>query len=147
MRYSFETELHIVENPVRYAKTYNNPQNPVGCHYTNWFRTLFLKLTPEAELVGSMKLFNDGINAAIYLMPFIKAVELICGIAFLLNRYVLLASIAILPITINIFLVHCFIAPEGLLLALIMLFCNLFLIYSNKEHYKNLLTAKLSSSI
>ncbi len=32
----------------------------------------FLKLTPEAELVGSMKLFNDGINAAIYLMPFYK---------------------------------------------------------------------------
>ncbi len=48
----------------------------------------FLNLFPQPELTSSMKTFNDGIYASVYLMPLIKAIELICGILFLANRFI-----------------------------------------------------------
>lgn len=102
----------------------------------------FLELFPEPELAGEMKIFNDGINAAIYLMPTVKFLELICGLAFLTGRFVPLATVVIFPITINILGVHTFLAPEGLPVAVFVLLANLFLAYRNWSHYKGLLESK-----
>jgi|SRR5688572_1544039 len=105
----------------------------------------FLNLFPQPELTGNMKTFNEGLYAAGYLMPFIKGVELVCGIAFLTNRFIPLATILIFPVVINIFLVHVFLAPEGLPVALFVLSANLFLAFRNKEHYRGFLAIKTSA--
>ena len=104
--------------------------------------TYFFNLFPQPELTGNMKTFNDGLNASGYLMPFVKAIELVCGIAFILGRFVPLATIVIFPITLNILGVHVFLAPEGLPVAIFVLLANLFLAYRNKNHYGELLTIK-----
>lgn len=104
----------------------------------------FLNLFPQPELTGGMKTFNNGINASTYLMPIIKAIELICGLAFVLNRYVPLTSIIIFPISINILGVHVFLAPEGLPVAIFILAANLFLAFQSREHYKALFTSKIN---
>lgn len=106
----------------------------------------FFHLFPQPELSGSMKIFNDGINASVYLMPLIKATELICGISFIVNRFIPLTTILIFPITINILGVHLFIAPEGLPIAIFILLSNLFLAFSYKEIYKCLLVSKVSDN-
>lgn len=99
----------------------------------------FLNLFPEPELTGNFKLFNEGINAAIYLMPLVKTFELICGIALILNRFTLLATVLIFPISVNILCVNLFLAPqEGLILGLFIILANLFLIYQHKEYFKPL---------
>lgn len=103
----------------------------------------FLNLFPQPELTGGMKTFNDGINAAIYLMLLVKAIELICGLAFVINRFVPLASILIFPISLNILGVHIFLAPEGLPVAIFILAANLFLAYRSKEHYKAIFAIKI----
>lgn len=103
----------------------------------------FLKLFPTPELTGAMKTFNDGIEAAGYLVPLVKAIELLCGLAFVLNRFVVLATIVIFPIAVNILLVHSFLAPEGLPIAIFVMAANLFLAYRNKEHYSNLFIPKV----
>jgi uncharacterized membrane protein YphA (DoxX/SURF4 family) len=98
----------------------------------------FFNLFPQPELTGSMKTFNDGINASIYLMPTVKALELICGLAFVLGRFVPLATVVIFPIVVNIVCIHIFLAPEGIPVAIFLLLANLFLAFVNRSHYKDL---------
>lgn len=102
----------------------------------------FLNLFPAPELTGDMKTFNDGLEASGYLVPLIKAIELICGIAFLTGRFIPLAVVVIFPIVVNIVAVHIFLAPEGLAVALFLLFSTLFLAYRNKHHYEGLFVIK-----
>lgn len=102
----------------------------------------FLKLFPQPVLKGNIKIFMDGITAAAYLLPLIKATELICAIAFLIGRFVPLAVVIIFPIIVNIVFVHAFLGPENLPVAIALLCADLFLAYYYRNNYKTLLAAK-----
>jgi uncharacterized membrane protein YphA (DoxX/SURF4 family) len=99
-------------------------------------------LAPQPPLQGPMKVFNEGLTAAGYVMPVVKVIELICAICFLTGRFVPLATVVIFPITVNIVLVHAFLAPEGLPMGIGILLANLFLAYSSWNNYKSLLALK-----
>jgi len=101
----------------------------------------FFNLFPQPELTGDMKTFNDGLNAAGYLMPLVKSIELLCGLAFITGKFNTIANIVLLPISINIFLTHAFLAPEGIPVAAFLLLGNIFLIYSKWDSYKGLFRA------
>lgn len=101
----------------------------------------FFHLFPEPALTGNMKTFNDGINAAGYLVPLIKTIELICGLSFVIGKFNKITYILLMPISINIFFTHIFLAPEGIPLAVILLVGNIFLLYSRWDSYKGLFTA------
>lgn len=101
----------------------------------------FLKLMPEPATNGDFKAFQLGIVASTYLMPLAKSIELLCGLSFVSGRYVTLANILILPITVNILFINFFLTPEGIPIALFMFFGNLFLIYSYWKNYKSLFVA------
>ena len=81
---------------------------------------------PPPDLPEGLKAFTDGLMASIYFMPFLKGTEAVCGILLLANMFVPLALVVLAPIAINIFLVHTFIAPSGLGLAI---FIGILLIY------------------
>jgi uncharacterized membrane protein YphA (DoxX/SURF4 family) len=102
----------------------------------------FLKLFDTPETTGSVKIFNDGIAASIYLMPTVKIFELLCALAFLSGRFVPLATVVIFPITLNIFLFHAFLDSSGLLIPALLLIGNLFLAWYYREKYKGLLALK-----
>lgn len=101
----------------------------------------FLNLVPQPEMTGKMKLFTDGLAASGYLMPLVKTIELFCGIAFVAGRFVPLAVVLIAPIAVNILLVHVFLAPEGLPVAIPIFLGLLFLAYVYRKNYEPLLTA------
>jgi putative oxidoreductase len=103
--------------------------------------TYLFKLITPPPLTGAMKIFNDGLEASVYMMPTVKVIELICGLAFVSGRFVPLATILISPIIVNIVLVHAFLAPEGLPAAIFLVIANIFLAYYNREAYKPLLKA------
>lgn len=100
----------------------------------------FLNLMPEPETNGNFKAFNVGLVAATYLMPLAKGIELLCGIAFVSNRFVTLANVLILPITINILCIHIFLEPSGIPIAVALFLGNLFLIYQYWNNYKSVFT-------
>lgn len=75
---------------------------------------------PPPDLPERLQTFNNGMMASGYLMPFIKGTETLCGLLLLSGRFVPLALVALAPISINIFLVHLFLAPSGLPLAIII---------------------------
>ncbi|MBP9792724.1 MAG: DoxX family protein [Flavobacterium sp.] len=99
----------------------------------------FLKLAPEPEVTGDFKAFNVGLVASKYIIPLAKAVELLCGISFITNKFVALANLVILPVSLNIFLINFFMTPENLPIAIFICFANLFLIYRYWEHYRGLI--------
>lgn len=101
--------------------------------------TYLFKLITPPPLTGAMKVFNDGLEAARYLMPVAKVIELICGLAFVTGRFVPLATVLIAPIIVNIFFVHLFLAPEGIPVAVFLVCANAFLAYYHREAYKPLL--------
>ncbi len=102
----------------------------------------FFKLMPQPELAGPMKLFNEGLAASGYFMPFLKTVELIAGVLLVAGLFVPLTAIVIFPITINIFLVHTFLAPEGIPIAIFMLAGNLFIAWYYRKSYAPLFIMK-----
>jgi len=102
----------------------------------------FFKLMPQPEISGPMKLFNEGLAASGYFMPFLKVVELICGVLLVAGLFIPLTAIIIFPITIHIFLVHLFMAPEGLPIAIFMLLGNLFIAWYYRKSYAPLFVMK-----
>jgi uncharacterized membrane protein YphA (DoxX/SURF4 family) len=103
---------------------------------------VLFKLFPQPVVEGNIKIFNDGIAASIYLLPTLKVIELVCGIAFLVGRFIPLATVVIFPITLNILLFHVFVAPEGIPVAVLLFIANLFLAYHYRKNYQPLLAAK-----
>ncbi len=101
----------------------------------------FLKLMPEPTTTGDFKAFQVGLVASTYLIPLAKTIELLCGLSFVTGRYLTLANILILPVTINILFINFFLTPEGIPIALFVFFGNLFLIYSHWGNYKGLFVA------
>ena len=102
----------------------------------------FFKLMPVPEMTGPIKTFNEGLAASGYFMPFLKGIETVAGIALIVGLFVPLATVVLLPITVNIFLVHLFLAPEGVPIAIFMFGGNLFLAYYYRKYYSSMLVVK-----
>lgn len=102
----------------------------------------FLKLIPQQEMTGPIKVFNEGLAAAGYFMPFLKGVELVAGLLLVAGLFMPLVTVAIFPVVINIFLVHVFLAPEGIPIAIFLLVANLFLAYNYRKSYEPLFVMK-----
>ena len=103
--------------------------------------TYLFKLITPPPLDGAMKAFNDGLDAAVYVMPVAKVIELVCGLAFLTGRFVPLASVLIAPIIVNIVGVHLFVDTKGLPVALFLVVANGVVAWSNRQAYAPLFKA------
>jgi uncharacterized membrane protein YphA (DoxX/SURF4 family) len=102
----------------------------------------FFKFMPEPELKGSAKTFMEGVSASVYLMPFIKATELVCGFLFLSGFFVPLATVMIFPIILNILSYGIFVDHQAIPIGIFLLLANLFLAYYHRKKYAPMLVAK-----
>lgn len=75
---------------------------------------------PPADLPEDMKTFMAGMMATKYMFPLIKMTEIVCGLFLLSGFFVPLALVVLAPIVLNIFFVHLFLAPSGLIIALVL---------------------------
>jgi putative oxidoreductase len=101
--------------------------------------TYLFKLITPPPMEGAMGVFNAGLEASVYIMPTVKVLELLCGLAFVSGKFVRLATVVIFPIIVNIVGVHLFLEPSGLVVAIPLLLINLFLAYYYRDSYKPLL--------
>ncbi|MBL8912503.1 MAG: DoxX family protein [Archangium sp.] len=101
----------------------------------------FLMPTPPAP-EGQAGVFVAGLAAAGYLMPLVKIVELISGLALLSNRFVPLALVLLAPITVNILGVHSTVLPSGLPVAIVIIAIQLALAWSHRAAFAPMLRAK-----
>lgn len=91
---------------------------------------------PPPDLPERLQTFNSGLMASGYFFPLLKATETICGALLLSGFFVPLALVVLAPITLNIILVHAFLAPSGLPLALIMGFLLSYLAFFAEPYSK-----------
>jgi len=103
--------------------------------------TYFAKLITPPPAVGALKVFSAGLEASVYLLPTVKVIELLCGLAFLSGRFVALAAVLIAPIIVNIVLVHAFLDPRGLPVAIFLVCANGMVAYANRACYQPLFKA------
>jgi putative oxidoreductase len=95
------------------------------------------KLSPEATA------FMTGLMGSGYFIKLLKITELICGLLLIVNRWAPLATVALFPISVNIFFYHVFLTePKDIPMAVIVLLANLFLAYAYRKNYVGLLAAK-----
>ena len=81
---------------------------------------LFNLIPQPPDLPERLQTFNSGLMASGYFFPLLKGTETLCGILLVTGFFVPLALVILAPIVINIILVHAFLAPDGLPLALII---------------------------
>lgn len=72
------------------------------------------------DMPERMMTFFNGMMATGYFFPFLKGTEVVCGLLLLSGAFVPLALVVLAPIIINIFLVHAFMAPSGLPVAIVI---------------------------
>ena len=93
--------------------------------------------------------FISAVDATGYLFPLIGIVSLLCGLAFLANRYVALAAVILMPITVNFALFHLFLGfPIHSIFSFffirevapfVFLALNVYMLYSERTKYAALL--------
>lgn len=99
-------------------------------------------LIPEQLSPGN--LFMDGMRSTEYFYTLLGLTELLVGSIFLSGRFVPFALVISAPITINIFLYHVFLAPEGLPVGLIMLVMQIVLTAVYADGYELIIKRKSS---
>jgi putative oxidoreductase len=105
---------------------------------------VLFNLVPKPELTGTVKTFNEGLDSVGYMVPMIKIVELVCGLAFLTGYFVPLATVLIAPIIVNIFMFHAFVDTSGLPVAVFLVLANIFVAYYYRNSYRGLLAPTYS---
>lgn len=99
----------------------------------------FFNLVQQPELSGPIKQFSEGLAASGYFFPLLKTVELLCGIALLIGRFVPLAMVILAPVVVNIFFVHLLLDRSGLPVAIFLVAAFLFLAYCYRDRFAPLL--------
>jgi putative oxidoreductase len=84
---------------------------------------------PPPNLPEKLQAFTNGLMATGYFMPFLKGTETLCGLLLLSGCFVPLALVVLAPITINILLVHIFLEPSGLAVALVIAVLQVYLAF------------------
>lgn len=90
--------------------------------------------TTPPPLEGAMADFFKGMMATKYFFLLLKGTEITCGLMLLSGMYVPLALVVLAPVVLNIFLVHAFMAPQGLVLATIIGVLEAYLAFFSKEY-------------
>lgn len=82
-------------------------------------------------------LLNDykAILEISWLMPLIGAAEILGGLLILLPRTRALGALVIFPVMVGVLLTHIFVAPSGLIIALVIWIILLWIIYENWHRY------------
>ena len=91
----------------------------------------FLPMPPMPEHAGA---FLGGLMGSGYFFPFLKGVEVLCGLLLLVGAFVPLAIVVLAPVIINIFLFHAFLAPSGLALPVVIVVLEAYLAFFSEPY-------------
>ena len=92
--------------------------------------------TPMPEGAAS---FAGALLKTGYMFPMVMGTQLLVGVLLLLNRFVPLALALLAPVVVNIVAFHVFLAPSGLVLALVVLVLELHLAWAYRNAFRPML--------
>jgi hypothetical protein len=103
----------------------------------------FLRFIPIPPLADPAQIFMNSLLATGYMMPFWKTTEIICGLAFLTNRWVPLAAVVSAPITLNILAFHVFLDPGGLVIGIVVTVLNVIVAWEHRGVWMPLVRSRI----
>jgi putative oxidoreductase len=92
----------------------------------------FFSTPPPME--GPISDFFKGLMATQYFIYLLKGSEILAGLMLISGLFVPLALVILAPITLNIFLVHAFMMPSGLVLAGVIGLLQIYLAFFSPEY-------------
>lgn len=101
----------------------------------------FLHFMPNPEVSKEMGMFMQALGKTGYMFTLVGAIQFIAGLSFVLNRFVPLMAIVIVPVMLNAMLAHLFLDPAGIGGSLVILLLILVVMFKNKESYATVLKA------
>ena len=95
----------------------------------------FLNYMPIPEMTESAEALMGALGASIYVFPLVAIVELLAGGLIITKKYNALGAVLMMPVTVNIFLIHTVLNPTGIILSLVLLLINLWILIQNKSKF------------
>jgi len=103
---------------------------------------LFQLMPQPKTLPPGVAEFMTGLKASRYFFPLLFGTQLLFGILLLLNLFVPLALVLIMPVLVNIILYHIFLDPAGIVPGAILMALNLYLAWVYRDAYRPLLAKR-----
>jgi len=100
----------------------------------------FLNFLPMPSMGMKAKALMMSLSSA-HILEVKSIIEIVAGFLLISNKFVALALTILAPIVVNIILVHMFLAPEGLPIAIIVAGLEGFLLFTYWDNFKRLLEA------
>ena len=95
--------------------------------------------TPMPEGAGA---FAGAMMKTGYMFQMVAGTQLLVGVLLLLNRFVPLALVLIMPILVNIIAFHIFLAPSGAVPGAVLMALELYLAWAYRSYYRLVLVAR-----
>lgn len=96
----------------------------------------FIPVPAHNEAMGD---FMGALMATGYMMPVVKATEVLAGLMILTGKKLPLGLTLLAPISINILLVHLFLDQGGLPMAIVIVALQLFLAWAYRDSFRGML--------
>ncbi len=98
----------------------------------------FIAMGPMPAAAGA---FFGALAATGYLIPVLKVLEIVIGLMFLFNKYTPLATVMLVPLSLNFVLFHVALAQAGGAIAYVNAILKIYFIFVYKKSFKGLLKA------
>ena len=96
----------------------------------------------EPHHTGKVAAFKAGLIGVGYFYPMIKSIQIVGGIALLIDQYAPFFAVVLFPISVNVFLYHTILVPSGWLMGVLLIVPNLFLGYAYRKYYRGMFVRK-----
>ena len=105
----------------------------LGLMMVNAGLNTFLHYMPLPEMTEQANDLMTAFGVSGYMFPLIAITEIIAGILLLSKKTTALGAVLMMPITINIFLIHAFLDPAGMGMGIVLLLINIVILVSEKK--------------
>ena len=102
----------------------------------------FSFMPSPAPMSEKAKAFSGGLYGSGYFFQYMKVIEILSGLAILVNRYTAFFLLILFPVSVNIFLFHAILLPTGLPVAVPIILLHLFLGFAYRKYYASIFTAQ-----
>ncbi|MGW9687255.1 DoxX family membrane protein [Flagellimonas sp. 2504JD1-5] len=100
----------------------------------------FFHFIPFGEMSESAMAYFGALSSN-HTMTIVAVIEVLTGLALILNKYGALMAVILMSISVNAVLFHAVLAPEGIMGALILIILNVVVLIGYKDRYKDILRA------
>lgn len=106
----------------------------------------FIPPPPAETMPQGATAFGAALLHTGYLFQLLKGTEVLAGALLLANRFVPLALAVLAPIVINIFAFHAFLAPDGVIIAALVVTLELYLAWAHRAAFKPMLESRATAT-